>query len=263
MTTVRLLHWPEAAAMGATVAVTTRHGGSSQGVYDSLNLGLHVGDDAALVLVNRGRAAAAFGVGLDTLVFAEQVHGVADALVGVSDRGRGTLDQRDCVPSTDILVTTTSDTTLVMLVADCVPLALIDPDARVLAVVHAGWRGTSAGAVARALEAMARQGARPDRVMAYMGPAVEPARYQVDQAVHHALSSAVAPRVLHPDVAQPDGPGHWKVDLIAANRQQLLLAGVPRAQIYCSGVSTGDGDLFSDRTSRPCGRFALMARLHS
>ena len=59
------------------MAVTTRHGGTSVAPYDTLNLGLHVGDDPASVVGNRARAAAAFGVGLDTLVFARQVHGAA------------------------------------------------------------------------------------------------------------------------------------------------------------------------------------------
>ena len=94
-----------------------------------------------------------------------------------------------------------------------------------------------------------------------MGPAVHPDRYQVDAAVHRALTAAVGPHPLHRDVARPDGPGHWVVDLVAANRQQLRLAGVPPAQITDAGTSTSDDDFFSDRAARPCGRFALMAQL--
>lgn len=135
-----LLGWSEAPSLGAAVAVTTRHGGVSEGPYDSLNLGLHVGDDADRVLTNRALAARRFGVALDTMVFAQQVHGAGAALVGVAERGRGTTGLDDAVPSADILVTAAAETTLVMLVADCVPLALIDPEARVLAAVHAGWR---------------------------------------------------------------------------------------------------------------------------
>jgi polyphenol oxidase len=258
---VRLFSWPEAGVLGTAVAITTRHGGISEGSYDSLNLGLHVGDDPTRVLTNRSRAALAFGVGLDALVFAEQVHGVSASVVGASDRGRGTRGMNDAVPSTDILVTTAPETTVVMLVADCVPLALIDPEARVLAAVHAGWRGTAAGAVAHALAEMSGHGARPERVSVFMGPSVHPEKYQVDLAVHRALSKAVWPEVLHPDVAQTDGPDHWRVDLTAANRQQLLLAGITPERIFGGDFSTADDDYFSDRAARPCGRFALMARL--
>ena len=119
-----------------------------------MNLGLHVGDDPDRVIVNRERAARSFGVDLDSLVFAEQVHGTAATVVGQSERGRGTRHLHDAMAATDILVTDVPGTTLVMLVADCVPLALIDPEARVMAAVHAGWRGTAARAVAHALDAM-------------------------------------------------------------------------------------------------------------
>ncbi|MGO9854059.1 MAG: polyphenol oxidase family protein [Acidimicrobiales bacterium] len=256
-----LVAWEEAAAHGVDVAVTTRHGGVSAPPYDTLNLGLHVGDRAGDVRVNRARVAAAFGVDLDTMVFARQVHGTRAVLVGREERGRGATSEEDAVPGADILVTTSPGVTLAILAADCVPLALVDPAARVLAAVHAGWRGTAAGAVARALTAMAEQGARPERVRALLGPAADPHRYQVSDEVHRALSDALRGGPLDPVVARPDGPGHWLVDLPAANRQQLLAAGVPAGHISRSGATTDDEAYFSDRAQRPCGRFALLARL--
>ena len=257
-----LVHWDEAPGHGAAVAVTTRHGGLSEPPYDSLNLGLHVGDDPETVVANRARAAAAFGVGIGSMVFARQVHGTAAALVGPDDRGRGTLSEADALPDTDTLVTDAAGVTLVILVADCVPLALVDPEAGVLAAVHAGWRGTAAGAVGRALETMADRGADADRVRAFVGPAVHPDRYQVSDPVHQALVAAAPPTGLHPSVARPDGPGHWLVDLVTANREQLLACGVRAEHIATSGGTTADEAFFSDRAQRPCGRFALLARLH-
>jgi hypothetical protein len=258
---VSLHQWPEAAELGAAVAVTTRHGGVSVSPYASLNLGLHVGDVPDRVIANRERAAGAFGVDLGALVFAQQVHGAGVTVVGAADRGRGAYCLDEAVAGTDILVTTEPATVMVILVADCAPIALIDPEARVMAAVHAGWRGTAAGAVGRALGAMAELGGRNDRVVAFIGPAADPGRYQVDEAVRRGLTEATAPHALHPDVARADGPEHWLVDLVAANRQQLRLAGVPPAQIIDGGTSTSDDDFFSDRAARPCGRFALMAQL--
>jgi hypothetical protein len=258
---IPLVHWDEAPDHGAAVAVTTRHGGVSVTPYDSLNLGLHVGDDPNTVVGNRARAAATFGVGLDTLVFARQVHGTAAALVGPEDRGRGTVSEADAVADTDILVTVAVGVTLVILVADCVPLALVDPEAGVLAAVHAGWRGTAGGAAGRALRTMEDCGARASRVRAFLGPAVHPDRYQVSDEVQRALSDAVHPGTLERAVARPDGPGHWLVDLVAANRQQLLAGGVRDDHIVESGATTADKSFFSDRARRPCGRFALLARL--
>ena len=190
---VRFLEWPEAGSLGVAVAVTTRNGGVSEGVHESLNLGLHVGDDPGRVIENRRRAANAFGVDLGNVVFAEQVHGVGTTVVGHAERGRGTLRMDDAVTSTDILVTTALDTTLAILVADCVPMALLDPEARVLAAIHAGWRGTASQASRRAIETMSALGAEPERIVAFIGPGVHPARYEVDEVVLEALRKAVAP----------------------------------------------------------------------
>jgi polyphenol oxidase len=260
-TAVRFLDWPESMDLGAAVAVTTRHGGVSEGPHRSLNLALHVGDDPDRVVINRERAVNAFGVELDDVVFAEQVHGAGSAIVGSLERGRGTRGMEDAISSTDILVTTDPTTTLAILVADCVPIALFDPDARVLAVVHAGWRGTAAQVSTVALAAMGTLGARPEHVIAFIGPGAHPAHYQVDLEVHRSLTAAVGPHPLSPEVARSDGPGHWKIDLMAANRQQLLLGGVTDGHIFDCGVTTADDDYFSDRAARPCGRFALLARL--
>jgi len=256
-----MLRWADAARLGVDVAVTTRHGGVSTAPYDTLNLGLHVGDDPEHVVANRARAAGALGVPLGDLVFARQVHDARTSLVRSGDRGRGTLSEIDAVPDTDVLVTATSGVTLAMLVADCVPLALVDPEAHVIAVVHAGWRGTAAGVVRSALRAMQNCGAQAGRVHAFLGPAVHPDRYQVSDEVPQALRQAVHPAPLDPAVARPDGAGHWLVDLVAANRQQLVAGGVRSARIAGCGVTTADEAFYSDRAQRPCGRFALLARL--
>ena len=256
-----LVPWDEATRVGAAVAVTTRYGGVSRPPYGTLNLGLHVGDRPGDVAANRARAAAAFGIGLETMVFARQVHGTRAVLVGREDCGRGIASEDDAVPDADILVTASPEVTLVILVADCVPLALVDPAARVLAAVHAGWRGTAAGAVPAALAAMRDRGARPERVVAFVGPAVHPARYQVSDNVQRALADAVRPAPLGPAVARPDSPGHWLVDLDAANRQQLLAGGIRAEHIVGSDATTDDDPYFSDRAQRPCGRFGLLARL--
>jgi polyphenol oxidase len=258
---VPLLRWADAPGLSVDVAVTTREGGRSSAPYDSLNLGLHVGDDPACVVDNRTRAAAAFGATLNDLVFARQVHGAQATLVGPDERGRGTRSDDDALPGADVLVTVTPGVTLAIMVADCVPLALVDPEAGVLAAVHAGWRGTAAGAVGAALRVMGALGAESERIHAFVGPAVHPDRYQVTDDVPQGLRAVVDPAPLSPGVARPDGPDHWLVDLVAANRQQLVAGGVRPGRIVECGASTADEPFFSDRAQRPCGRFALLARL--
>jgi YfiH family protein len=256
---LRVLAWPALDVLGAEAIVTTRDGGVSAGVYAALNLSFSVGDEPGNVVENRRRAAAAVGAGLGDLVFARQVHGAAVRTVTGADRGRGAAAPGGTVGDADALVTNEPGPVLAVLVADCVPVVLYDPRARVLACVHAGWRGTVARAPGAALAAMETLGARPADVRAGIGPAIGPDRYQVGAEVADAARSAFGPRPF----LRPDGTGAWLFDLWAANRSLLREAGVPDRNIHVAGVPTGPdpGLFFSDRTARPCGRFAALARL--
>jgi purine-nucleoside/S-methyl-5'-thioadenosine phosphorylase / adenosine deaminase len=257
---LEVLAWPALDDLGADVLVTTRHGGVSSGGYASLNLALHVGDDPAHVISNRRRAAAAAGADLSDLVFCEQTHGRGVAVVSAADRGRGTLRRGDAILQTDAVVTSDPGTVLAVMMADCVPIVLLDPQARVLGCVHAGWRGTVAGVTGAALHAMRSLGARPERMVAAIGPAIDPGRYQVGPEVTGAAQRFFGDLS---GLARPDGTGRWLFDLPAANRRVLREAGVPGGQILDAGVATGQpaGLFFSDREQRPCGRFAILARL--
>jgi polyphenol oxidase len=271
-----LLTWPALAASGAVAAVTARDGGVSSGPYATLNLSLTVGDDPARVLENRRRLAAALGAGSGDFVFARQVHGAGVRVVGDADRGSGAFRLDDAIADTDALVTTTPGVLLAILTADCVPIVLHDPVAGVLACVHAGWRGTVARVCAAAVAAMASLGSRPADVIAGLGPAADPARYQVGPDVHLAVTQAFGPTAssfIRPD---PKASQHWLLDLWAANRHVLREAGLPDPQIHITDLPTGPPDpstpatpaaspahgyFFSDRAARPCGRLALVAYL--
>ena len=272
---LRLLTWPALDASGADAAVTARYGGVSSGVYTSLNLSLSVGDDPASVLENRRRLAAGFGARPADFVFAGQVHGAGVQVVGEADRGNGAFSLDDVIPATDALVTRSPGVVLAILTADCVPIVLHDPVAGVLACVHAGWRGTVAGVSAAAVAAMQTLGCHPADVIAGIGPAIPAARYQVGTDVHRAVTQAFgsAP-FIRPDAV----PDRWLLDLWSANRLVLTEAGVPASQIHITEIPTGPsaptgptkptgpagpGYFFSDRSARPCGRLALIARLRT
>jgi YfiH family protein len=273
---LEVLAWPAFEGLGAQVMVTTRGGGVSAGPYESLNLSFSVQDEPGAVLENRRRMAASAGGRLADFVFARQVHSGRAQVVTGADRGRGTLSLDDAIPDTDALVTADPAVVLAILVGDCVPIVLYDPAARVLACVHAGWRGTVAGIGPATLTAMAGLGARPERVLAGIGPAIAPDRYQVGEDVATEVRRYFGPDAEAGEgddtgadtILRPDGTGRWLLDLWAANRRQLAQAGVPDGQIHVAPVPTGPdpggqgpGLFFSDRTARPCGRFALVARL--
>ena len=172
-------------------AVFTRHGGVSQGPYASLNAGLSVGDDPAVVLENRRRTAAALGLEPRDFVGAQQVHGARVALVvGADDEGgrmsaetvsaeSGAIDAvtihvfgdgNDAQPplaGVDALITACRGAMLAMRFADCVPVLLYDPIHEAVGLAHAGWRGSAAGIAARTVRAMIQAfGTRPQDVLA-------------------------------------------------------------------------------------------------
>jgi|SRR5581483_10697415 len=259
-----VLAWPAFDGFALDAVVTTRHGGvssSEHGNYGTLNLSYSVGDSPANVLENRRRVAAALGTDLGSFVFAHQVHGRGTQIVSAADRGRGAEDGNTAVPKTDALVTSDPGTVLAVLAADCVPIVLYDPAAHVLACVHAGWRGTVARACQAAVATMATLGSRPGDILAGIGPAMAPDRYQVGTEVKDAASAAFGGAAA--SLLRPDGPGHWLFDLWAANRLVLREAGVPDQQIHVADVPTGPdpGMFFSHRAEQPCGRFAAVARL--
>lgn len=239
--------------------VTTRHGGVSHTPFASLNLGLHVGDNPDAVVHNRATAAQVISLGLDDLVFCQQTHHTSVAVVDTSHRGRGTRSDTDALEHTDALVTTQAGVGLVVMVADCVPMVIVDPTARVLACVHAGWRGTTGGIAATAVAAMTTLGADPARMVVGIGPSIGPDSYQVGPDVADAVTTAFGD-----DTGAyliPDGPGHWKLDLPGANAGVLHHAGVPETNIDTMDTDTTDPNLFSHRRHTPTGRFAAMARL--
>ncbi len=260
-----LLSWSALDAAGVDAAVTARSGGVSSGPYATLNLSLSVGDDPGCVLENRRRLAAGIGARPEDFVFARQVHGAGVRVVGEADRGSGVFCIDDAIADADALVTSSPGVVLAILTADCVPVVLHDPVAGVLACVHAGWRGTVARVPAAALAAMQALGSRPSDVIAGIGPAA--ARYQVGPDVHQAVTQAFGPAASA--FIRPDHQGRWLLDLWAANRHALREAGVPDPQIHTTTLPTGPTTptgpwhFFSDRTARPCGRLALIARLRT
>lgn len=257
---LEFLVFDEFAAFGLDAVVTTRHGGASSAPYDTLNLGLHVGDDPDLVIENRLRAARALDLELDQMVFMNQTHGTRVAVVDREMAGRGAQFGEHALIGTDALVTTVTDLPLVVLVADCCPLVLVDPVARVLGVAHAGWRGTAQDIVGVTMDAMVKLGAQPDRLRAAIGPSIERERYEVGEEVVEALGAVVETT----KGGMVDRSGHRPyVDVARANVELMVSHGIAREHVTESPVGTADQRFFSDRANRPCGRFALIATLAS
>jgi YfiH family protein len=154
---------------GVRHAFFTRQGGVSTGVYAGLNVGVGSNDDPGAVQENRRRAAAHFGA--PDIVTAYQVHS-ATVLAADGPWPAGP-------PQADGVVTATPGVVCGALAADCAPILLVDPKARVVAAVHAGWKGALTGVVESAVARMVELDAERGRLRAAIGPCIGPQSYEV------------------------------------------------------------------------------------
>jgi polyphenol oxidase len=200
---------PVELAPGVLTMFTGRAGGVSAAPFDTLNMSGSVGDQASAVAANRRRVAQACGLTPEQLSWMHQVHGAA-----VSYAPAGEL------PEVDAMFTDTPARGLVVLVADCAPVLLADPEARIVGAAHAGREGMAAGVVTELLAAMAAAGADPARTRAVIGPHICGACYEVPAE----LQAKVAARV--PESACVTRAGTTGIDIGAGIEAQLARAGV-------------------------------------
>ena len=210
--------------------------------YDSCNLGDHVGDDAAVVAANRARLAAVLPAVPDDpaeWVWLRQVHGNAVVTVIAAPAEP---------PEADAAVTTSVGLPLVVMTADCAPVALASPGG--VAVVHAGWPGLEQDVLGAAVDAL--RAVAPGPVTAWLGPCVHPGRYEfgadlLDRLVDH----------LGPEVASVTDAGTPALDIPTAVRVSLARAGVD--DLTDVGVGTAASpDHFSHRRDGVTGRQAVV-----
>lgn len=198
--------WP--APAGVRALATTRAGGVSSGPYASLNLGDHVGDETAAVAANRGLLRAFLPA---EPLWLRQVHGME-----VADAGR----LHDVAPEADAAVARRPGLVCAVLTADCLPVLFCDREGTVVAAAHAGWRGLLGGVLERTVDAMA---VPPAEVLAWLGPAIGPAAFEVGEEVREAF---VGKDRLAASAFRPGGAGKWWADLPALARQRLAARGV-------------------------------------
>jgi polyphenol oxidase len=216
------------------------------------------------------RVAAAIGVAPPRLLRLTQVHGCAvfvrraGGLVPErSSRPPGPVTGEVEWPEADISATDDPSVALAIQVADCVPLLLADRRTGAVAAVHAGWRGTAAGAASVAVTLLVREfGVRPERLVVAQGPSIGPCCYTVgDELVDAFRAGGFAQSVDRWFVR--DDTGSLKLDVRAANRDQLVSSGVPAAAVHAADLCTSSRpDLFASyrRDGPGTGRIAAVIR---
>jgi len=243
MTDSPALIFPDWSAPQPVRAVfTTRQGGVSNGPFASLNVGRNGGDDAAAVSENCRRVFAAAGMPAEPR-WIRQVHGARVMR----------MPESAPEPEADASFTTEPGTVCAVQAADCLPVLFCDEAATVVAAAHAGWRGLAAGVLERTVEALP---VPPQRLLAWLGPAIGPEDFEVGAEVRDAFTR------IQTDAGgafrQGAAPGKYYADLFMLARMRLRRAGVER--IYGGGLSTyaDPARFYSYRRDGVTGRMAAL-----
>ena len=182
------LEYLTAEGITAPHCFTTRHGGVSTGIFDSLNIAIKEGEQEDNVRRNIEILGTALGFGTEDLVLTRQTHSDIVRVVGRADCGG--CFHRD-YPECDALVTADPGVALMIFTADCTPLLFHDPVTGAVGAAHAGWRGTAAAIGAKVVEAMGREfGSKPEDIRAAIGPNIGMCHFETDADVPEALIAA-------------------------------------------------------------------------
>ena len=212
---------------------TTRHGGVSEGVWASWNLGENRGDEPEAVRENYRRLGELFGVGADDLVVTKQVHGVNVPYVTEKDKH---VIGTEIAEGIDGLVTDVKGLPLMIYVADCVPVLLHDERAGVIAAVHCGWKGSVADILGVAVGRMRSLGAKAEDIRAAIGASIGKCCFETDADVPQAVEKYLSGDT--DGLITDDGNGKYHVDLRGANERRLLQLGLRPENIDVSDECT-------------------------
>ncbi len=233
--------WPAPDRVRA--ASTTRLGGVSKPPWHSLNLGIHVQDDAQHVTENRARLASELALEQGVFGWLSQVHGTDLVTLPV-----------DGIPEADASTTTQAGQVCAILTADCLPVLLCDRAGTQVAAAHAGWRGLCAGILEQVIASFAAPAAE---IIAWLGPAIGPGQFEVGPEVRDAFMVADA-RAAEAFSASGARPGHFMADIYCLARQRLENTGV--TAVYGGDLCTASDPqrFYSYRRDGQTGRMATL-----
>ncbi|WP_075718690.1 peptidoglycan editing factor PgeF [Roseburia sp. 499] len=229
---------------------TTRQGGVSEGIFESLNLSFTRGDKKEAVEENFRRVAKALGTEYENFVFTDQTHTTNVKRVGKEDAGKGLTKERGYT-DVDGLISNEPGIVLSTFYADCVPLYFVDPVHRAIGLSHSGWRGTVGRMGKVTLEAMNREfGTRPEEVICAIGPSICQSCYEISEDV--AVEFKHEFHGHEEEILIEKGNGKYQLDLWRTNELILLEAGVRQEHLAVTNICTCCNDklLFSHRASQ-------------
>ena len=218
-------------------AFSTRKGGVSSGIYQSMNLNYKQGDNPENVRENFRRIADSMGVRMEDMVYTDQTHTANVRMVTEKDKGKGVILPKD-YHDVDGIITDRPGLILVGSFADCVPLFFADPVHKAVGLSHAGWRGTVSKIGKVTVEMMGENyGSRPEDLICVIGPSICVDCYEVSQDVAEAFQQAFS-KPQAADILTEKGNGKYQLDLWKANAHVLKDSGILPEHIAISGLCT-------------------------
>ena len=222
-----------------------RKGGTSSGIYESLNCGPGSGDDGDHVAENRRRALGALADRKFQLVTLYQIHSGE----GVTVKEPWEIGN---APKADAMATNVPGIALGILTADCAPVLLADGEAKVIGAAHAGWKGALAGVTDDVIARMERLGAKRERIAAVVGPCISQSAYEVGNELREAFVSHDAANTGF--FVAGTRPGHWQFDLSAYVGERLKAAGISNPAHLARCTYGEAGTFFSFRRATHAGQ---------
>lgn len=230
---------------------TTRHGGVSEGNYASLNINEYCGDSKANTDANRLLLANELGIDANHIIMPHQTHGVESRIIGEEFANLPDGVKKMLLEGVDAVMTNIPGMCIGVSTADCIPVLLYDEEHHAAAAIHAGWRGTQARIVHKAVQEMrmAYQ-TDPTKLKAVIGPGISLDNFEVGDEVYAAFEqaafdmSAIAEERIkrNPNAEDPAKAFErkWHINLPLANIQMLTHNGVDEANILNTGICTFD-----------------------
>lgn len=230
---------------------TTRHGGVSEGNYASLNINEYCGDSKANTDANRLLLANELGIDANHIIMPHQTHGVESRIIGEEFATLPDGVKKMLLESVDAVMTNIPGMCIGVSTADCIPVLLYDEEHHAAAAIHAGWRGTQARIVHKAVQEMrmAYQ-TDPTKLKAVIGPGISLDNFEVGDEVYadfeqaaFDMSAIAEEHIKHnPNADDPAKAFErkWHINLPLANIQMLTHNGVDEANIINTGICTFD-----------------------
>ncbi len=240
---------------------STRIGGTSEGIWSSMNLSFNRGDKRENVIENYKRLCDCKNININNLVLSKQTHTNNVKTVTKEDCGTGIF--KESFTDIDGLITNQSGVALVTQYADCTPLVFLDTKNKVIATSHAGWRGTVKEIGKATVEKMTEEfGSNPKDILVGIGPCIKECCYEVDDPVYNEFVKLNY--LVLKEIFTAKENGKYMLNLVEANKQILINAGIPEENFDLSDICTccNASEMHSHRkTGGNRGNLALIIEL--